>query len=83
MGAPTLLPNPFCCPGSYDLHLYCRYENEAHSFEEFPWEIGDFQTYREAARWAKGQGWILHPDKTATCPKCAAALRERKKPATS
>jgi hypothetical protein len=74
---PILRAEPEVCPGSYDLHLYCRYENEAHAFDEFPWQIGTHQTYAEAARWARDQGWVLHRDGTATCPKCAKAARVR------
>lgn len=74
-GRPVLSADPLPCPGSYDLHLYCKYENEDHEFQEFPWTIGDFQTYGRAARWARSRGWILHRDGLATCPKCARALK--------
>jgi hypothetical protein len=73
----TLRKSPIYCPGAYDLHLYCKYENPAHRFDEFPHEYsGDFQTYGEAAKAARSVGWILHRDGTATCPKCAAALKD-------
>lgn len=74
MSAPKLLEVPFLNPGCYDLHLYCKYENDAHEFQEFPWSITDFQTYGKAAAWARNRGWIIHRDGLATCPKCAAAL---------
>lgn len=73
-GTPSLRTNPELCPGSYDLHLYCKYDNSAHAWDEFPWEVGDFQTFGAAVKWARGQGWIYHRDRTATCPKCAKAL---------
>lgn len=62
------------CPGGYSLHLYCKYVNTEHGFQEFPWEIDDFETYGEAARFARSRGWILHRDRTATCPKCRQVL---------
>ncbi len=71
---PVLKANPEICPGCYDLHLYCRYDNPQHGWDEFPHSVTQAQTYREAARIAKSLGWILHRDGTATCPKCAAAM---------
>lgn len=78
MSRPVLLEHPNACPGSYDLHLYCRYENDEHKYGEFPWEIGEFQTYGKAAAYARRRGWVLHQDGTATCPKCAKALKQPK-----
>lgn len=75
MGEIKLRDNPEHCPGGYSLHLYCRYENPEHRFDEFPHEIDDFETYGEAASGARSYGSILHRDRTATCPKCARALR--------
>jgi len=71
-----LLPNPEKCPGAYDLHLYCKYENPDHRFREFPWEITEYETYGAAASAARKSGWILHREGTATCPKCAARLKD-------
>lgn len=61
------------CPGCYVLHLYCKYENPDHAFDEFPHEYNHElgSVCRSDARKA---GWILHRDGTATCPKCAKAL---------
>jgi hypothetical protein len=72
---PKLLANPIFWAGAYSLHLYCKYENAQHGFDEFPHEIYDCQTYGEAASKARSLGWILHRDNTATCPKCALALK--------
>jgi hypothetical protein len=76
--APVLSPHPEYCPGTYDLDLYCKYENPDHRWDEFPWNVCEFQTYGQSAAWARSQGWILHRDNTATCPKCAAALGKSK-----
>ena len=75
-----LLESPNYCPGSYSLHLYCRYENPDHALDEFPHEYDDAQTYGEAAKNARKKGWILHRDNTATCPKCAARLKRGGRP---
>lgn len=74
---PVLLEQPEFCPGCYSLFLYCKYDNPAHDFREFPHEYDAWQTYGEAAKAARSKGWILHRDRTATCPKCAAAIRAR------
>lgn len=74
MSKLTLLPNPEKCPGGYVLHLYCRYANDDHGFREFPWEMVDDETYAQAAKTSRAAGWLLHRDRTATCPKCAKAL---------
>ena len=72
-----LLGSPEYCPGGYCLHLYCKYENPAHRFDEFPWEIAQVETGAEARRGARAFGWVLHRDGTATCPKCAALLKAK------
>jgi hypothetical protein len=72
--------SPEHCPSGYSLHLYCKYENSEHKFGEFPHEPADCETYGQAARAARSYGWILHRDRTATCPKCAARLRRGDRP---
>lgn len=62
------------CPSGYSLHLYCKYQNPAHGFREFPWEMDEWETYGQAAAEARKAGWILHRDRTATCPKCRSIL---------
>lgn len=74
---PILLESPNQCPGSYSLHLYCKYRNPNHGWDEFPWQIDDFQTYGAAARYARRRGWILHRDGLATCPKCRRIIEEQ------
>lgn len=74
-----LREDPLICPGSYDLDLYCKYENPEHDFNEFPHIPYDCQTRAQARRIAKQWGWILHKDGTGTCPKCAKHLKELKR----
>lgn len=58
------------------MHFYCKYENPDHGFEEMPWELVDFETRAQSISAARGAGWMFHrKDSTATCPKCAKALR--------
>lgn len=71
---------PERCPGIYVLHLYCKYENPDHGFEEFPHEPHPCQTHGEAARMARSWGWSLHRDGTATCPRCAKRLKTPEAP---
>lgn len=71
----TPLERPEHCPGCYSLHMYCKYENPAHVWNEFPHEFGEgCETGGEARAIARRCGWILHRDGTATCPKCVRAL---------
>jgi uncharacterized paraquat-inducible protein A len=60
----------------YTLHLYCKWENVGHVWDEFPHEY--FHEHRAKA-WAAARkaGWIVHKDRTATCPKCAKKLKEK------
>lgn len=75
-----LNPRPEYCPGAYVLHLYCKYENPDHRFNEFPHESDQVYSQGEAHRQARDAGWILHRDGTGTCPKCAARLKAGEKP---
>jgi hypothetical protein len=76
-----LRQSPNTCPGGYSLHLYCKYENPDHTFSEFPHEYEDGATFAQAAGHAKKDGWLIHRNGLATCPKCAARLRRGEKPA--
>jgi uncharacterized protein (DUF169 family) len=58
------------------MHFYCKYDNPSHAYNEFPHESTDCETRGEAITHARRAGWIFHRDRTATCPKCAAALRK-------
>jgi hypothetical protein len=71
---PTLLADPFACPGAYTLDAYCRYEFSGHGFREFPHQFIT-ETAGQAKAQAKRRGWIFHRDGTATCPKCAQAVK--------
>jgi hypothetical protein len=67
---------PEYCPGSYDLALYCDHENPEHEFREFPHTFTDgYETGSQARKAARRAGWVIHKDRTATCPKCARRLR--------
>ena len=71
---PTLLPHPNAYASGYLLHLYCKWLNAAHVYDEFPHEYtGEYgpDVFREARQ----QGWIIHRDRTATCPKCAKEVK--------
>lgn len=64
-----LLPQPLQFASGYSLHLYCKYLNPAHKFDEFPHEFfGEYgpDVFNEA----RAAGWVIHRDRTATCPKC-------------
>lgn len=71
---PTLLPKPEHHPAAYSYHAYCRYENRDHDWREFPHEPEGCQTLGEAVAALRAYGWIIHRDRTGTCPKCAKAL---------
>lgn len=75
MARPVLLEHPERCPGTYDMHFYCKYENPAHCWDEFPHEANGCQTRGEAIAQARKMGWIIHRDLTGTCPKCASHLK--------
>ncbi len=72
---PTLLAQPLPFNGDYVLHAYCRYQSEEHGIDEFPHEPVAVSTKAKAMRALRRRGWVFHPDKTGTCPKCAKALR--------
>ena len=70
------LADPINIVGCYDLHCYCKWDNPAHYFNEFPHKFGtDCETGGQARNAARRAGWVLHHDGTGTCPKCAKALR--------
>lgn len=62
-------------PGCYTLDLYCRYEADHHTWQEFPHQyLGE--TYSQCASQARKRGWTL--DKGGqyhTCPKCTKAIK--------
>lgn len=75
-GVPRAQPER--CPGAYDMHFYCKYDNPEHEFDEFPWESDQCQTRGEAISQIRRAGWIFHNDNTATCPKCVTRLKREK-----
>lgn len=76
MSKPVLLDSPEHCPSAYVMHFYCKYENPEHGFQAFPKEADQVETRGEAIRQMQNSGWVFHyRDSTATCPKCAKALR--------
>jgi len=67
-----------CIVGCYSLALYCQHHNDAHEYGEFPQEyIGELGTNCRAE--ARSDGWILHRNGKATCPKCNICSRKRKR----
>lgn len=58
---------------AYKADFYCKYENRAHVEDEFPVHV-EGESWGDAIRQVRAQGWIVHRDHTATCPKCVAAL---------
>ena len=73
----TPLDDPQPWIGCYGLDLYCKYDNPAHGFREFPHCFGSFrETGAQARRDARAAGWLIHKDHTATCPKCAKELEK-------
>lgn len=56
--------------GCYSLDLYCKWNNPAHAYAEFPHNF-NAELGSTCRKLAKRAGWIIHRDNTATCPKCA------------
>lgn len=73
-GPITPLADPTPCPGVYDMHFYCKYDNPEHDFHEFPWHSEAAQTRGEAIAQVRARGALFHKDNTFTCPKCVKAL---------
>lgn len=70
-----LKDSPEYCPGAYEFHAYCKYENPDHGFEEFPHIPTNCDTRYQALTALRNRGWRIHKDDTATCPKCMSRLR--------
>lgn len=80
-GPITPIERPEHCPGAYDMHFYCKYDNPDHRFDEFPHQSEFCETRGQAIAQAREAGWIYHRDGTGTCPKCVRALGLRAQPA--
>ncbi|HEV2746294.1 MAG TPA: hypothetical protein VGW34_03225 [Allosphingosinicella sp.] len=74
------MEQPEHCPGAYVMHFYCKYKNPKHPFQRdgmlYMSESEGVESRTAAIRQIRQSGWIYHRDGTATCPICAAALRE-------
>lgn len=70
---PRLKANPVNYAGCYSLDLYCKYESAQHRHGEFPHSYTS-ESGEGARAQARRVGWLIHRDRTATCPKCAAQL---------
>jgi hypothetical protein len=68
------LADPIACPGAYDLTLYCDHENDEHPRRDYHVQIIG-ETASECRRIARKQGWKLHADNYATCPRCIARAK--------
>jgi len=70
---PVPVENPATYVDGFLFDLYCKYEHEDWSsppaFEQF-----EGFTARNARAQIRKRGWVLHRDRTATCPECAKAL---------
>jgi hypothetical protein len=78
--APPLLERPERCPGAYVMYFYCKYDNPAHPYSRsgiYMEEADQVETRTAAIRQMRNGGWLYHSDGTATCPKCARAIRRR------
>jgi len=69
---PSLMLNLIA--SGYSLDLYCKWNNPDHVWGEFPHQYSD-EEKAKCWRLARKAGWIVHRDRTATCPKCAAKLK--------
>ena len=69
------LDNPNYLASGYTLHLYCKWLNEDHVYGEFPHQYTG-EHGPAVFRKARQRGWIIHRDRTATCPKCAKEVRK-------
>ena len=63
------LTKPLHYASGYTLDLYCDHHNDDHGFNAGPTTYFG-ETFAECAKQARKEGWVLHKDQTATCPKC-------------
>lgn len=69
------LKSPKKIDAGFTADFFCKYHNHEHEADEFPYTV-EAMSWGEAINKARTVGWIVHRDHTATCPKCAAAMRE-------
>lgn len=53
----------------YTVDLYCRNWGRSHEYDDHK-ETFFGHTFGECAKQARAAGWVIHRDRTATCPKC-------------
>lgn len=62
-------PKPNLTAKGYEMHVYCKYEHPVVGPSSFAEISGPNE--RHCKRIAKARGWLLHRDRTATCPYCS------------
>jgi hypothetical protein len=70
----TRKASPQFIASGYSLDLYCSYKNAEHKHAEFPHNYS-CEDKKDAYKNAKQAGWVIHKDRTATCPKCAKVFK--------
>lgn len=69
-------PNEYA--SGYSIDLYCKWVNPHVPYHDFAGaHTFTGETFGEAAREARANGWIIHRDRTATCPFCARWAKAR------
>lgn len=70
------IKNPITFASGYSLDMYCKFDNDKHSFQEFPHQyLGE--TFKECADEALREGWkINYKTRLAICPKCAKLCKD-------
>ena len=68
--------DPLEMVGCYSLDLYCDQKNFDHRYDEFP-HVYTAEYGSRCRRDARRDGWILHKDHTATCPRCSRKRRSK------
>lgn len=60
--------NPLTYAAGYTLNLYCDQNKQEWDHQT----MGEFyaETFGECAKSARQRGWVIHKDRTATCPTC-------------
>ena len=64
-----LWDEPLPYASGYTLDLYCDHSNPDHRWNSFPHTFHG-ETFWQCAQEARAKGWVIHRDRTATCPIC-------------
>lgn len=69
------LTDPLPYAGCYTLDLYCKYKHPPgiSGFAQYTSEKGS-----DAKSDARADGWVIHDDRTATCPRCSGKKPKRR-----